>query len=80
MRFAEIIDDVLAGRTYIREDSGGDLRECYYRKRYDRIAFAYSDPDIVSWDHDRCGAHLYAPTPEDLTADDWEPEPEEGDP
>ena len=70
MRLAEIVDDLLAGKTYIRTDRNGNQRECYYRRKYDIVVFEFSDPDVLY--EDEWYARL--PLSEDLTADDWEPE------
>ena len=72
MRLAEIVNDLLAGRTYVRTDRNGTQRECYYRRKYDIVIFEYSDPDILYEDD----WYARMPCSEDLTADDWEPEVE----
>lgn len=69
MRFAEIVDDLLAGKTYVRTNRNGKQRECYYVKRYDSIVFEYTNPD-----HYEDYWYTCLPCSEDLTADDWEPE------
>ena len=78
VRFAEIIDDVLAGRTYIRKDEEGNQRECYYRQRYDRFVFVYTNLDVQEEVDFADDWYSYLPYSEDLTADDWEPEGEDG--
>ena len=77
MRFAEIIDDVLAGRTYVRKDEDGFLRKCYFYRSYDHVVFRYCDRDRAERAQIEDGHFTLAPLPEDLTADDWRPEGDE---
>ena len=77
MRVAEIVDGILAGRTYIRTDSEGDARRCYLYRSYDHVVFRYCETDRAERAQIEDGLFTLAPLPEDLTADDWEPEGEE---
>ena len=74
MRFAEIIDGILAGLTYVRTDSEGDARRCYFYQSYDHVVFRYCDQDRAERARFEDGIFTLAPLPEDLTADDWEQE------
>ena len=72
MRFAETIDGILAGRTYVRTDEDGFLRRCYFYASYDHVVFRYCDQDRAERAQTEDGPFTLAPLPEDLTADDWE--------
>ena len=74
MRFAEIVDVVLAGKTYVRRDKEGNQRECYYRRKYDRVVFVYSSLDVQERADFADEWYSYLPYSSDLTADDWMPE------
>lgn len=74
MRLAEIIDDLLTGRTYTRTDKDGNQRECYLRRRYNRVVFEFSDRDKQEDASYADDWYSLLPYPDDLTADDWEPE------
>lgn len=71
MRLADIIPSILNGKTFVRKVDG-ELRVVYYRRRYACVAFEYDDPGAQGDAWESSDGYGRCPTPDDLTAEDWE--------